>query len=108
MNVFLKMAVTGRDSTPFSDTPKGSHIFIWFIILYIQLSLYIYIYIYMYTYIYIHVYIAIDIPLNPLFFASDTSSAFQVGVLEARDAKYVADGGFCGTPDLNGSRRSHG
>ncbi len=24
---------------------------------------------------------------------------------KARDAKYVADGGFCGTPDLNGSRR---
>lgn len=25
---------------------------------------------------------------------------------QARDAKYVADGGFCGNPDMNGSRRT--
>ena len=96
MNGFLKMAVTGRDSTPFSDTPKVSHIFIWFIILYIQLSLALYIYIS----------IAIDIPLNPLFLSQTHRETPFKSVLEARDAKYVADGGFCGTPDMNGSRRS--
>ncbi|CAK9038917.1 unnamed protein product [Durusdinium trenchii] len=42
---------------------------------------------------------------QPLASGSRSTTLWGSGTYFARDAKYVADGGFCGTPDMNGSRR---